>query len=162
MEIPHSFVLYFCLAWTLFSTFASANLEFGDGLDRRATKTTTSSSASSTGCCSTYGICAYSSPNADVVVKKSTCASCNTSCSTNSKCQFAYFAPSTSDCYIWYSAFNQAEVVDCYNLGTGPYMRVGVGCSSSSSSSTRSSTTSSTTKTSSTSPTTSSTTKTST
>src|ERR1700753_3682989 len=151
METRHSFMLYyFCLAWTLFSTFASANLEIGNDLNRRAT--TTSASPSATACCSTYGICAYSSPNADVVVKKSTCASCNTSCSTNSKCKFAYFAPSTSDCYLWYTAFDQSKVVDCFNLGSGPYVRVGVGCSSSSSSSsssTHSSTTSTSTKTSS-------------
>src|SRR5258708_3176734 len=136
METSHSFIFHVFLAWTFFSTFVSAHL------NRRAT-TTTSASPSSTCGCSTYGICAYRSPNADVVVQQSTCSSCDTSCQTDSKCQFAYFAASTSYCYLWYSAFNQSSVVDCYALGSGPYVRVGCVSSSSSSSTTASSTSSS-------------------
>jgi hypothetical protein len=141
METHHSFILYFLLAWTFFSTLVSADSGSGDGhLMRRATATTTSPTPTSTCGCSTYGICAYGTPYADVVVLDSTCSSCDASCQNDSNCQFAYFAPSTSDCYLWYSAFNQSQIVDCYNLGSGPYVRVGCVSSSSSSSTTASST----------------------
>ena len=115
----------------------------GDGhLMRRATATTTSPTPTSTCGCSTYGICAYGTPYADVVVLDYVGILLATHPAKMIAATVSLLTSfSTSDCYLWYSAFNQSQ---CGLLQSWKWsLRQGCGCvSSSSSSSTTASSTS--------------------